>query len=344
MPRRTPGAVSVRRAAPPLVGLPLTLVVALGVALGAHAARAGRTLDEPPGPGKLVRAAAAAELDKAASAAAVAERCPREAWRTHDLLGLECRCALATALVQRRPLAARCDLEARAALYADLVRAAGEVSAWDPLAPPPGLSRARFDAHRAVTRAIFSLYDELLDARGAAGVGPEIEKWLASTPAPKQAACEATQRTVELATGGDATAEERGAAQALLTAHACFLDESRLRAAAASGEPKPGAALKDSRDAALVAAETSEEAAIQAYAATRSIDVDRCAKHLDAAGRPKDAAKLEQCACGAIARWKLPARPRATSTVLPVSGRVGIAVEVAPGGAVARCGPLSVKP
>jgi hypothetical protein len=322
------------RAAPWLPVLALALAVP---------ALAGRSLDEPPGPGKIVKGAPRADVDKAIAGAHLAERCTREALKAVDLLGLECRAVAATLLVRAKPNDTKPDVDARMALFNDLSRAATQVSSWEPLAPPPGLARARFDAHRALAASLFSLLDDLVDAREKArtqanSIYPDVDAFLKANPEPKTQSCQAAQRSLELAVGGDATQDERGSLQSLLTSHACFLEESRLRA-----EPRPGA-VKDSKDAAVVAASATDEGAIKEYATSRSLDLDRCQKHLDATGKPKDAARLEQCACGAINRWKLPARAHAVSTVLPVSAQVGVAVEVAPNGAVARCGPLSVKP
>lgn len=323
------------------VGSGLAFSALFGLVVVTHARPAGatRNLEEAPGLAKVVRAAPRAEVDQALAATGLADRCTKEALKTNDLIGVECRGAVSAALLRARPLEARADVDSRAALFSDLATTAAQVASWQPLSPRPGLGRDRFDAHRALSRAMFSLYDDLVKARHKAAVQPVIDVWLRSSPDPKTVGCKAARRSVELAVGGDAAVDERGAAQSLLTSHACFLDESRLRA-----QPRPGIALKDSKDAALVAAQTSGEATIKGYAASRSIDIERCAKHLDLAGRPKDAEKLERCACGAIGRWKLPALAKPASTVLPVSDRVGVSVDVAAGGALSRCGPLSVTP
>lgn len=330
---RTPRAPR-RLAFPTFLGL-----VVLGAWGGASPARAGRSVDEGAGAGKLVRAAARADLDEALAATGLGERCSPDALKTTDLVGIECRGALAAALLRARPVETPADVVARKALFADLTHTAAQVASWTPLSPRPGLGRARFDAHRALSRALLGLYDDLVAAQQREAVRTDVDAWLRAKPDPKTLGCQAARRSVELSVGGDATPEERGAAQALLTSHQCFLDESRLRV-----KPRPGVALKDSKDAALVAAQTSSEAAIKGYAASRSIDLERCGKHLDAAGKPRDAAKLEKCACGAVARWKLPAVAKPTTTVLPVGGLVGVTLDVAAGGVVARCGPLSTTP
>lgn len=293
-------------------------------------ALAGRGLDEPPGIARVLKGSK--QVEEALLAAGVSERCS-DAVKTADLLGIECRATAAGVIMRKRPLDKPADVAARAALFADLASGARSVSAWAPLSPPPGLARARFDAHRALSAALMVTLDDVTSARARVAAA---DAWLKLTPAPKETACQAAQRSLDLGVGADASLEERGAAQSLLTSHRCFLDESRLNVA-----PRPGLALKDSSDANRVAASTSSTGAIQAYAQSRSMDIERCHKHLDAGGRPTDRAKLEQCACGAIARWKLPAPKQPLTTELAIAGAVAVVVEVAANGAVARCGPLT---
>lgn len=298
--------------------LVLAGAIALALLIGAPAL-AGRALEEPPGLTKAIKRVSTTELQKAVAS----ERCKGSlAPSSTDLLAFECRGAAIAAWMhaQRDPGKAKADTEARVALLADLVAAAGQVSTWAPLSPPPGLARARFDAHRALSAAAMTTLNDLISA------GVKVDK-----PA-KDGACGAAQRSLELAVGADATLEERGTLQALLTSHQCGLDESKLKV-----EPKPGLALKDSADAREVAASTSESGVILAYAQSRSIDLERCEKHLDLAGRPKDAKKLEQCACGAIGRWSLPKPKAATNARVPVVGKSSVDIEVAPTGAVAKC-------
>jgi hypothetical protein len=297
-------------------------------------ARAGRALEEPAGVGKILKRATAADVDKALAAAGVGERC-QALWKApvaSDPRALECRAVIAAQLARAKPLAGKADVDARRALLDDVLAAATQVSTWAPLSPPPGLARARFDAHRGLSAAAIALYNDLAVAADAGTAG--AAQALATAPSAKDGACNAAQRSLDLAVGADATLEERGAVQALITSHKCFLDESRLKV-----EPKPGLALKDSADARSVAASTSSAGAILAYAQSRSLDLERCEKHLDPGGRPKDKAKLEQCACGAIARWKLPASQlkEPTTTKLPVVGSSHVQLEVAPTGAVTKC-------
>ena len=291
---------------------------------------AGRSLEEPAG------IASALKKGKAWHNA-LDERC-KNALTALDLLGMECRATAVAAIVHEHPIAKAADVHARAALFADVVLAARSVSMWVPLSPPPGLSRARFDTHRSLSAALMMMLDDVESARGRL---PQADAWLqgAQGAAPKDAACAAVQRTVDLSVGADASLQERGSAQALLTSHRCFLDDSRLKL-----EPKPGRALKDSVEATQVTAAASPTAAILAYAQSRSLDVTRCEKHLDAAGQPRDKAKLEQCVCTAIGRWKLPAPRQVLTANIPITGALVVVVELAPGGAITRCGPLVTTP
>lgn len=324
------------REAVPARSRPLPLAGIFLMTMTPQAAVAGRVLEEAPTAAKVVDTAPRPELDRALKSTTLVEQCPRDGLRQADLSGVRCRAALSAAILRARGLAKPADLKARTSLFADLSRTAASVSSWEPLSPPPGFGRARFDAHLALSGALMALYDEITAAKDRGPLARDAAAWLAAGPDPKSLACQAAQRSVELATGADASAEERGTAQALLTSHACFLDESRLRGA-------PRAAAGPRQDAGETVTNTSADDKIQSYAATRSMDLERCTKHLDAAGAPADSAKLEKCACGAIGRWKLPATGQAASTSLPVSVRVGVQVDVAANGAVSRCGPLSVK-
>lgn len=308
-----------------LVGFTLTFVLA-------EPSWAGRALEEPAGIAKVLKRAPPAEIDKALVDAGAGARCsgalrsPVDA----DARALECRAVAAATWLRAKPPKTKADVDARRALVDDIVAAATQVSTWAPLSPPPALARARFEAHRGISAAAILLYNDLALAADSKVPGATE----ASTPALKETVCRAVQRSLDLGVGADASLEERGSVQALITSHKCFLDESRLKV-----EPKPGLALRDSADARSVAASTSSAGAILAYAQSRSLDLERCEKHLDAGGRPKDAAKLEQCACGAIARWKLPSsqhREPATAKV-PVVGAAHVTLEVAPTGAVTKC-------
>jgi hypothetical protein len=293
---------------------------------------AGRALDEPPSIAKAAKSAQKSDVERVLKSANAWDRC-KDALDDGFLIGVECRATLATALVRDKPMASstgakKADVDARTSLFADLVKVGANISSWDPLSPPPQMSRSKFDAHRAVSKALMALYDDVSssssDARAA---------FLATQP--KTAACTAAQRTVELATGADASLEERGAAQSLLTSHSCFLDESRLEKA-----PTPGKALQDSKDAASLAASTSTSAAMRDYAQSRKLDLDRCVeRHVSAAGKADD--KLESCVCGAIGRWKFPAPGVDTDVPIPL-GAGGLSVRVSAGanGSVHHCGPV----
>ena len=314
---------------------PTPLALALLVLLAASpAAHAGRGLLEPPSVGKAVRGAARADIDKALLAAGVVDRC-KDALEQDDLVGYECRAVLAAALAHAKPVAARADLDARTALFVDLTMAAGQVASFNPLNPQLNLGRERFDAHRAISRALLGIYDDLAALRFDNPVFADADAFVKSHKLP---ACSAAARSVELATF-DATLEERGAAQSLVTSHACFLDESRLKK-----EPKPGTALLGSPDAKVVAEATSVQAAVVDYAQSRKLDLQRCVdKHVTLTGKVDDAEKMQGCVCGAMGRWKFPAPNDALTVELPLTDAIAVHLELKANGAVSVCGPVVVK-
>ncbi|HEY4223862.1 MAG TPA: hypothetical protein VGO62_21050 [Myxococcota bacterium] len=302
------------------------LVVVLALTMSGSAL-AGHAVDEPPALAHIVKSAPRADVDKALASSGAADRCKDEL-SDAGLLGVECRSTVATALVRQRPITQKADVDARAALFADLAKLAPSVSSWEPLTPPPGLARARFDAHRAIARALFAIYDEAVAAPLAAAFVKSAD--------PKNAACTAAARTVELATGADASLAERGAVQSLVTSHACFLDESRL-----SKAPTPTGALSGNKDAQALASSTSASGAITDYAASRALDLQRCIdKHIQANGKADDDKKLEACACGAVSRWHFPAPGADVDVAIPLAGPLAVRVSVASTGATHSCGPV----
>ncbi len=295
--------------------------------LPASGALAGRALDEPA---RLVRAARRAprvDVDAALAAAGATDRC-KDALRVSGLRGVECRALVDVALARKRTLDAAGDADAKAAVdaradaFADVARVAQSVSSWKPLSPVPGLGRARFETHRALSRGLMALYDDVRNARSA-GVR-------ARAPAMKSAACTAAARTVELARGADAGADERGAVQELLTSHACFLDESKLEA-----RPTP-TALKDNTDPAALAA--TDAGAVKDYAASRAIDLKRCVdKYVSAALRVDDEGKALSCLCRAMARWHTPKPRDALEVPIPLTSALAVRVHVTRAGTIDHC-------
>ena len=312
----------------------LALLALLTMAAGT--AVAGRGLDEPPGLAKVVKGARSTDVSSALAAPGVPPDC-KEALVLADLAGLACRSAVASSLVRARPLDKPADLTARVTLLRDLARAADAATAYAPLAPPPGFTRTRFEALAAIGRALMAGHDELamLPATHALGAGAATA--LAEAPGLRRTACGAVQRALDAAGPAGVGVEESGALLGLLTSHRCLVDEERL-----ASKPKP-VALQSSDDAKRVAAAASAGGAIADYASSRALELERCAKHVDAAGRPVDGDKLRSCVCGVMARWRFPARAAGANGEIAFRHAL-VAVKLDAAGAVAACGPVRAGP
>jgi hypothetical protein len=315
-----------------VLALPLLSLASL---LLAPPARAGRSLDEPPAIGKAARAAPKAVAEAALQEAALVDTC-KDTLTVAGLTGLACRGVVAVAAARKRPLEKPADVDARNALFLDVQHAAANVRAFEPLSPQPGFTRMRFDTHRALTMSLAHLYDDFDAVPAQSAAHARADEIHTSS---KPHLCETAAASLELAQGADASVEERGAIQSILTSHRCFLDESRLTA-----QPKPGQALKDNQDASKVGETVGDAGTLKQYAQARAIDMQRCTdKLLDAAGKPTDNKKLEDCACGVIKRWKFPQRASDTTASLPiVDGHIDINVTVAAAGTTSVCGPIAV--
>lgn len=316
--------------------------VLVALVLPAGSALAGRALVEP----KAWRSAAGtlpkAAVDEAARTAGLTD-CGPAVLQSADVQGLGCRAAAAAATLAKKPIAKPSDVDAQAAFAAELDAAARSVAELEPLVEPrPGFERRRFEAHRATCRALLGVHDRLSAiAAGDPKTKARAEAALASfgpgrRPL-KDAACGCVQASVGLARGADASLEETGALQSVLTSRGCFLDETKLKA-----DRRPGGGVP--AEAADVAASRSDEARIVEYARARDVGLERCREKALDAGRLKDPAKLEKCVCGEIGRWKFPARAGGTTITvkLPVvEEQLAVAVDVDAAGAPAKCGPLS---
>jgi hypothetical protein len=306
-------------------------VAVLGCLLCAAAAVAGRALLEPPGLQKVVKGAPRADVDRALSAAGLAEVCG-DALFAPDLHGARCRATVAAALAAQRPLHSVADVDARAALLKDLFAFADEVHAYQPLNPPAGFLRLRYDALREIAAAGISHHDALAALPADA---PGRARAAAVVATVREGACKAAQQALELSSFADAAPEERASLQTLLVHRRCFLDESRLASA-----PRP-AALEKNEQAQEIKASASDEGLLRDYAQTRALELERCKKHLDIGGNPRDPDKLGGCLCDVVKRWRFPARPTKTTTTLSLSElAAALPVVVESNGAVAACGPL----
>jgi hypothetical protein len=302
-------------------------------------ALAARSLVEEPSIAKAAAKAQKALVDDALAKAGATERCAR-GLKTEGIVGLECRAHVALAVAMKAALDKPSDVEARLAFAADLQKTAASVRAFEPLAPAPGFARQRFETHRALSRGALALIDEVgaLPAQHAARA--RADELLKGPPRRIEGACVAVRDSLDLSGGADASLEERGALQGLLTSHRCFLDESRLTSA-----PKPGEALKNNADANSVKSSVGDAGALRQYAESRALDLGRCTgKHLDAAGRPTDKPKLEECVCGVIKRWTFPPRASETRVALPLGvGGLHVDIVAAPSGRTTACGPVTTQ-
>ena len=297
---------------------------------------AARGLDEPVGLAKVVKGARATDVSAALLAPGVPPDC-KDALAQADLFGLACRSAVASALVRARPLDKPTDLAACKVLAADLERAADAATAYAPLAPPPGFARARFDALAAIGRALMTGHDELAVLPQTHPLAKQVAAMLAARPDPRQVACAAVQRALDAAGPAGVSLEESGGLLGLVTSHRCLVDDDRL-----VSKPKP-VALQSSDDAKRVAAGVSADGVISDYVSSRVLELERCSKHFDAAGRVTDDEKARACVCGAMSRWRFP--PRAAGATGEVAFRHAlIAVQLDATGAVAHCGLLRAAP
>ena len=306
------------------------------LALACAPAWAARGLEEPAGLAKVVKSAKRSDVSTALQAPGVPEGCA-EALEQRELLGLACRATVAAALVRARALEKPADLASRKALIADLSRAADAAAAWAPLESPPGFARSRFDALGAIGRSLMAAHDELAALPATHALGPATAALLAGRPGPRQAACGAVQRALDSAGAASASVDESGPLLGLVTSHRCLVDEARL-----ASKPKP-AALQGNEEAKRVAETISVDGVIADYVSTRAVELQRCQKHFDAAGRIGDVEKARACLCGAVARWRFPPKTAGQAGSMQFQ-RARLALSLDASGAPAQCGPLTPAP
>lgn len=282
----------------------LAVVVATVVQVGPALAA------EPPGVGKVVRAADKATTEQALQAAGLTERC-KGALARPDLLGLHCRLAVAQT-AGAKPLVKVADVDARAAFVTDALGAADHIAGYAPSAPEPGMRRTRFEAHKLACNIAFSAVNDFEsmsgDLPGAARARVLIAGVSTTKALPpvglRDAACGCAQRSVDLAVGADASPDEQTAVQGVLTRNRCLLAGDKLRIA---DRTDPGRALKTGTEAFRSVAEASSPAGLMVELARgHLVEMTRCTdKHVDGK-KVKDKLKLSTCACGVAKRWALP--------------------------------------
>jgi hypothetical protein len=306
------------------------------------AAFAARTLSEPKAIKSAARKASKAKSAAAWKAEGLTERCDGAAAKARDLRGMACRLAVFGQQEKARSLASARDVKARADGARAAWAAATSIEAYKPLTRSPSFGGDRFVAHQQACSVVLGAYDALhglpktadpaLRAKSSAAIaGFEKDTTL------QKAACSCTSSTLSMAQTAGASLKETGALQTVLTSRGCGLDESKLKTE--RGGPK----AKFSGDAARVAADSTIEAQMRQYAATKDITLDRCRLKYLVRERVTDVKKMEKCACGEFKRWRFPAqkgRPE-VDVLLPLAGdRLGVRVKVSAPGKVTSCGPL----
>lgn len=286
---------------------------------------------EPAGIARAARGVDAAEAATILAAPAL-EAC-RAAPRTPGITALPCRLALVGTLVRASPTSAT-ELKAHQALLTDVLDAAAWVSAWEPDRPVPGMRRNRLDAHR---RACGVAFDGVARLEGV--TAPDLLADARSAGATLRAgACACAQRTVSLAVGADAPPDEQAEIQGLITSQRCLLTTDQPSTAPPRG---PDDLSRGSAITQQAAAAATPAGRLLAFADSRRVELQRCIDKGMSGGRIVAAEKLERCACGVVARWKLPLTkqdPR-IEVELPLTDGARLPL-VIDGGVVTTCGPV----
>ncbi|MDP2339621.1 MAG: hypothetical protein Q8O67_01575 [Deltaproteobacteria bacterium] len=265
---------------------------------------------EPDGLAKLVRAADKAVVEQALNSVGLVERC-QGALQKNDVNGLHCRLVVVEAIAVR-PIESAADVDVRIGLANDALIAADHIARTAPTAPEPGLRRTRFEAHKRACGIAFSALGDL-EALPAAHVGSPRAKIVVAGVSTTKAlpavglrdgACACAQRTVDLAVGAEASADEQAGVEGVLTRNRCFLSGDGLKIAA---RKDPSKAFQTGDSALRLVAEASSPAGrLVEMAKGRSIEFSRCTDRHVTDGKVKDKAKLSSCACGIVSRWSLP--------------------------------------
>lgn len=300
---------------------------------------------EPPGLAKLVKGADKATVEKALKDADAVERCKGPALQKADLNGLHCRLIVGNVGAQK-PLVKDVDVDARAAVVADVLGAADHIAAYAPTAPEPGLRRTRFAAHQLACNIAFAAVADLegmpAEFPGAAKAKTVVAGVSTSKALPavgmKDSACACAARTVDLAVGADASPDEQAAVQGILTRQGCHVGD-KLKIA---DRKDPSAALQNA-DGPLknVAAANSPEGRLIELAKGRLVEMVRCTDKHVVNNKVKDKDKLATCACGVAKRWPLPLKkddPKVVARVpLFENGDLVLPLTVE-AGAISACG------
>jgi hypothetical protein len=315
------------------------LAVATLCLLSSGAVLAARSIQEPDAIKVIPRLVPAAKIEKGLKAAYLDEKCTRDALKTPELIGIQCRLAVHRSLAAELLPVDATSTERRVALARDAVIAAKSIAEYTPLSKKPGFGREQFDAHQQACTVVVEAYDALKGAPASASpdVRAVVDKALSGEGNLFDAACGCTQASVGLADGANASLDEKGSLQSALTSRGCFLDKSKIKA------ERGGPDSAFTGEATRIAAANSVEARLLDYAQTRAVGLDRCKDKGFEGVRLVDRGKLKGCVCGEISRFSFPKeKGRADATiVLPLRGAdLGVQIVVTAVGKVATCGPL----
>ncbi len=306
-------------------------------------ALAGRTLDEPKAIKQASAGAPSAAVQQALREASLEEQCPAATLRSAELRGVRCRLAVFSHFQKKRALKGPADVKAAASAAEAALAAATSLSSYDPLTRSTLHDEDRFGAHRLACGAAVTAWDSLrAPPKGASDATRTAASEALAAPLGSfgllgEAACACTARSLELAPGAGATLELLGALQGTLTARGCFLDESKVKA------QRGGPETRFSGAAAQYSADSTDTAALVAYAKTRDMSFNRCRDKFLGPAHVKDKDGMKACLCAELAKWRFPPkRERPEMDVrLPVHDEaLYVVVKVSPPGQVLSCGPL----
>jgi hypothetical protein len=306
-------------------------------------ALAGRTLDEPKAIKKAATGAPSADVQQALREADLVEQCGVATLRAAELRGMRCRLAVFAHLQKKRGIKGAAGVKATALAAEAALGAASSLASYDPLTRTPLHDEDRFGAHRLACGAAVAAWDALrAPPKGADEATRRMASDALAAPLGTfgplgEAACACTARSLELAPGAGATLELVGALQGTLTARGCFLDESKVKA------ERGGPETLFSGDAARFSDDSTDAAALVAYAKTRDVSFTRCRDKFLGPAHVKDKNALQGCLCGELGKWRFPPkRERPEIDVrLPVrEDSLFVVVKVSPPGEVLSCGPL----
>jgi hypothetical protein len=302
---------------------------------------ASRTLQESPEIKRLITKTKKRTLIKALKTLQIQEKCPLRNLKTSEIGGIACRLAIYSYLQQKKKIKHPRHVDQRLHAIRISLKAAGDLSSYQPLNPRPDLAQQQYLGHRHASELIMKSYDELLEIARAKESKTQAHAALLIKDQGRvlfQAACETTRDTVFLANRARAPIQEQGNLQRVITSHRCFLDETKLNAVKAKSNARP----QVNKDAAGDSPSAPEQALL-AFAKTRSIDLKRCKKKFFRLGHMTNQKKMRACLCKQMKRWRFPKQKGRSLTTLRIpviETKYWMNIEVSAIGHVTSCGAL----